>query len=232
MISRGTSRLLSRGGIVFDPVNTSDPTLQTFLLPNPASPGGVHEAATVEAWGGIHPHVVGITRLHPSRRCGDTRVGGYFHTHLFPNALGKGRVESISLSPSFPERLFRLGRKRLHVLSHSGSQALIFGSMRRSREATYSPSSSQERLKTQAPARHTQGDEPRKTPVAKPRCPPSPTPHMGLHGGPGELPVVATILSDEGWQPLAGQNTRHLASLPAEELQTERREKIKDKAIN
>lgn len=148
MIPRGTSRLLSRGGIVFDPVNTSNPTSQTLLLPNPHPLGWVHEAATAETWRRIRPHVVGITRLHPSGRCGGTRVGGYFQTHLFPNALENGRMESTSLSPPHSQKgLFQLGRKWLHMLSRSGSQALIFGSARRSREATRLSSSSQGRMK-------------------------------------------------------------------------------------
>lgn len=72
-------------------------------------------------------HVVGITRLHARRQCGVLMLGGISRP-ISSQALWE--EWEAALSPSFPERLVQLGRKWLHVLSQSRSQAPILGSVR------------------------------------------------------------------------------------------------------
>lgn len=158
---------------------------------------------------------------------------GVFPDPPIPKCSGERKNgKHLSLSPSFPERPFSAGKEMVAYAQpqwEPSPDIWLGKKVTRGDPLVFLQPREDE---AQAPARHTQGNEPRKTPTAEPRCPPSPTPHVGAHGGPGELPAAVTVLSDEWQQPLARQNTRHLALLPAEELQTEQRQKIKDKAIN
>lgn len=123
MLSRGASCPLPCCGTMFDPANTlCKPSCSQI-------PHSLRSSVTLQqqkTWRDPS-HVVGITRLHARRQCGVLMLGGISRP-ISSQALWE--EWEAALSPSFPERLVQLGRKWLHVLSQSRSQAPILGSVR------------------------------------------------------------------------------------------------------
>lgn len=147
MIPRGTSHLLSPGRHRVQPRKHQQSHFANLPFPKSLIPwGGSVKPQRQKRGEGSVPTWSASPACTRAGDAGALALGGISRP-TYSQMLWRMEEWKAPLSPPHSQKgLFQLGRKWLHMLSRSGSQALIFGSARRSREATRLSSSSQGRM--------------------------------------------------------------------------------------